>query len=258
MGDDRADAVVGDDGGAPTEVVVMPAATSPRRRWVRWLVLGLAVLALVAASIAIWLWTTGRAPVPGLDDAARAEVTQRIQQEVSVRLGIEPSDVAVDLGAAPILPQLERRLLDEATIVVRLPADRATALVAEATGLDRGALALGQGTVRLQLEVDAVLTKVTLGVGFSVTPADGELEFAPTEFVLGGAPIPVADLLATPFIGDLVRPLAEPRSFCVASLLPAPLSLSDVAVTPAQLELTISGRDIPLDEAALSTTGTCA
>lgn len=244
--------------GRPTEVVVMPPAPKPpRRRWVLWLVLGLIALALVVAAIFVWMWASGRAPVPVLDDAARAEATQRVQQEVANRLGIEPSDVTVDLGEAPILPQLERRLIDEATIVVRLPADRAVPLIADSIGLDRNSLALGDGTLRLQLEIDAVITKLSLGIGFAVSAADGDLLFAPAEFVLAGNPIPLQDLLKTPVIGDWVAPLVEQRTFCVANLLPASLELADVQVTPKQLELTVTGEDIPLDEAALSTTGTC-
>jgi len=243
---------------APTEVVVLdPPAPRARRRWVLWLVLGLVAAAVLVAGVLVWLWASGRAPVPVLDDAARAEATQRIQQEVADRLGIEPTDVAVDLGAAPILPQLERRVLDEATIGIRLPADRATALVATALGLEPASLSLGQGTVRLQTEIDAVLTTVSLGIGFAVEATDGELVFAPTEFVLAGNPVPLADLLEVPFVGDLIRPLTEPRPFCVASMLPASLELADVAVTPAELVVTVEGRDIPLDEAALSTPGTC-
>jgi len=243
--------------GPPIEVAVLPAPARPRRRTALWVVLGALGVLLVVAGVLVWLWVSGRAPVPGLDDAVRAEAVSRVQQEVAARLGIEPEDVLVDLGEAPILPQLERRVIDEASMTISVPAERAVPLIAAAAGLDPATLALGEGTVRLQTELDAVITKIVLGIGFAPSIEAGELRLTPEEFVLGGNPISLDALRDVPVVGEWVAPLLEPRAFCIASSIPAALELAAVEVTPARLELRVEGHDIPLDEAAITETDTC-
>ena len=235
----------------------MTAPSTSSRPWVVGVAIVVITALLAAAGTLGWLWASGRAAVPGLDDVARAEVTARIQQEVADRVGIEPEDVEVGLGEAPILPQLEQRRLDEVAVTVRVPAERAIPLIAGAIGLDPGALALGDGTLRLQLEVDAILARVQLGIGFAVAAEAGALVFAPSEFVLAGNPVPLAELLGIPVVGDWIRPLTEPREYCVASMLPASLELTDVEAAPAGISLTVEGRDVPIDADALATLGTC-
>ena len=121
----------------------------------------------------------------------------------------------------------------------------------------RAMFALGDGTVRLQAEVDAVVTTLSLGIGFAPSVEAGQLLLTPAEFVLGGNPIGLDALRGVPVVGEWVAPLLEPRAFCIASSIPAALELAAVDVTPARLELRVEGRAIPLDEAALAETGTC-
>lgn len=238
-------------------------------------------------SVAITLIVFGVVVVAGgviADNSARAFAENLIATGVKTSLPSEVAgDVNVSVGGLSFISQYLSGKLDEVTITSR---------DLQLSGVPVTASILAKGVpTDLGQPVDAIDATVTLseaavnaaavpGAG-SLTLLDGSVGYAGTLNVLGvslnymvraaAAPSPGNVIMLTPQEVtlapeggslDLTGVLAGVKDttvpLCLASYLPKSLTISGVAVTAGAADIVISGRNIVLSPAILSTRGTCS
>jgi hypothetical protein len=220
----------------------------------------------------------------------RESATTRIRTELTAALGLAATHpVDVDLGAAPLLPQvvggtidaLEVRVddvpIDAIVADVRLsardvPLDSslplssvaATATVDEdqiatlgdaLSGIDLDSIELADGRIVATTVLAAFGFEVPLSVALEPTVSGGAIDFDPAEFTVNGATLSLDQVREGRF-GSLVDSALPQQSFCVAEHLPESIVLESAEVRDGELVLGFTGSDVVLDD--LDTPGACA
>ena len=251
---------------------------SPRRRLRKRTIIVTALISLAVVAGALW----------ALDNWARQQVASYVTEKVHEVLdsdepvtveiagfsviaqvltgSFEQVDVSVDdvtigeftgdveLRAKGIPTDLERPVDSvQIAFTVKEESLQQIAHLLSASAIDSVTLVDSQ----IQLATTFSLFGFSVDVGVAVEPfADnGEIGFTPTSVSLNGATTSVEDLSDT--FGSVAGSLLQTQSICVASWLPEALTVDDVAVRGDTLVITISSKTVVLDEAALSTLGTC-
>ena len=114
---------------------------------------------------------------------------------------------------------------------------------------------LVEGEIRFASEFKIFGFSVQVGVGVEPFADDGQIGFTPKSVELNGARTSADELVKT--FGRAAQTLLQTQSFCVARWLPEAFVLRDVAVDGRELVATIRADDAVLDEASVSTLGTC-
>lgn len=254
----------------------MSAAAEPRRRGRAFIIL--AAILVVVAALAVVAELVARQLVP---DAIRSAVVEQ--------LGL-PADHPIDVDVDGILlPQLiagslaDVRIASDAVTVGAFGGD-VTAQFADVPIRGDGAAASGSAEVRMSTEqLRALLTTIdgfpaetieldapnvtastelsllgaTIDLGLVLEPsaADGDLVLSPLEGNIAEARI-TAEQLRQQF-GGLLEPVLQDRSVCVASSMPAALTLQSIEVVGDELvaDFAIDGGII--NDPALQEHGTC-
>lgn len=94
------------------------------------------------------------------------------------------------------------------------------------------------------------------GVGVEPYASDGWLGFTPSSIEIGGQQTTAEDLKKQ--FGSIAENLLQTRSFCVASVLPAAISLDSAEVSGNELLIKLSAENQVLSRAALSERGSCS
>ncbi|MGM1028893.1 MAG: DUF2993 domain-containing protein [Actinomycetota bacterium] len=255
----------------------MSADATPRRRRGRgFLILGIVLVMLAALVVVAEL--IARQMVP---DTIRSTVVERLELPAD-----HPVDVEVD---GILIPQLLAGTLDDVRIASQdvtvgafngdvtahgtavpihgdRPADGGTAEVRMSTEQLRSLLSTIDGfpveTIELEApnvtastEVELLGVAIPLGLVLAPGAADGDLVLSPVEGTVAQATV-TADQLRQQF-GGLLEPLLQDRSVCVASSLPAALTLESIEVLDDEVVagFTIDGGII--DDPAMQENGTC-
>lgn len=255
----------------------MSAEPKPARRRGRgFLVLG-AVL-VVAVALVVVAELVARQMVPGM---IRAAVVEQLQLPAD-----HPVDVEVD---GILLPQLITGTLADVRIAsddvtvgdfsgdvtahgqgIPIRADRAAAggtaevrmttqqlrsLLSTIDGFPAETIELDTPNVAASTQVELLGATIPLGIVLEPSAADGDLVLSPVEGTVAQATV-TADQLRQQF-GGLLEPLLQDRSVCVASSLPAALTLVSIEVVDDEL---VAGFDVDggiIDDPALQANGTC-
>jgi hypothetical protein len=225
------------------------------------------------------------------DTLARQFAVGFVQEGVVSELGVGTNKaVHVDLGTAPILPQIIARRVDDVRVAIdKLSTDTLTGaavLTAEGVPLDlhapvdkvaitmtipaadlRPLLTTAdedpKDTVKAGDKNDLVVSKTVsvLGkkypveVAIAPTAAKGALLLTPTGVTVKGKHYAPSQLRSSP-IRALAGGLLKPRAVCIAGSLPSGLALTAVSVRDGALSLSVAGADLPLS--SLASKGSCA
>lgn len=254
----------------------MSAAAEPRKRGRALLIV--AIVLVVVAALAVVAELVARQIVP---DMIRSAVVEQLALPAD-----HPVDVEVD---GILLPQLiagslaDVRIASEAVTVGAFGGD-VTAQFADVPIRGDGAAAGGSAEVRMSTEqlrsllatiesfpaetielhepnvtasTEFSLFGATIGLGLELEPsaADGDLVLSPVEGSIAEARV-TADQLRQQF-GSLLDPLLQDRSVCVASSMPAALTLQSIEVVGDEL---VAGFDIDgriINDPALQQNGSC-
>lgn len=252
------------------------AAEPPRRRGRIVIVLGVILVVLAALTVVAEL--VARQMVP---DAIRSAVVERLALPAD-----HPVDVEVD---GVLLPQLiagtlaDVRIASEAVTVgsfggditaqfedvpirgdgaaaggaaeVRMSTEQLRSLLGSIDGFPAETIELEAPNVTASTEISVLGATIPLGLVLEPSAADGELVLAPVEGSIAAARV-TAEQLRQQF-GGLLEPLLQDRSVCVASSLPAALTLESIEVVGDEL---VAGFDIDggiINDPTLQEDGTC-
>lgn len=246
-----------------------------RRRSFGWLVVvGMVILGLVGAYFIV-------------DTMLRTYAQNRVRQEIQANLpaGVA-GDVAVSIGGQSVIWQYLSGSLDRIELTApRLTVNGAKAsLHVVATGVPVN-LSRPVGDVRGTIEMDqksinTLLALANVPIGSAVDLGEGRVSYTGSVAVFG---MPVgyratarADVQADSVIlrptdaeittgigafnltGVVDRVLGDkPITICVGKYLPAGIKLTDVTVTSDRVRLALHAPALTLDEASLTTTGSC-
>lgn len=248
-----------------------------KRKGGRRIGIGLAITAVVLVLVALALWAADSIFRGMAEDAAASTIEGRLPDAVS-------ADVDISIEGGFFLPQLLSGSFTEITATTNdasydgvpfdavvhaygVPTDTSGAIRkarADVT-LDEDALnellelpgsdprlSLGEGT--LSYEDQAQVFGFSVGYAVTAEPsAHGKtVELAP---VRAEVTSDLGSLNLDSVIDNLLG--GEPVSVCVASRLPEHVSVDDIAVSPGSAVITLHAVKLPLDSAALSTTGSC-
>lgn len=254
-------------------------APKKRRRGLGWVIALVVVVVLVAVA-----WIVG-------DIVARDYAKGYVRDQLVSALDL-PADTPMDIEIGPgsLIAQAIGGSIDSIDVdIPDAPLGQATGhLALSLTGipLDRGAatdslgvsLAIDEDDLgdietylgdtpidSLELRDDAIAIGSTLTVFGAEVPltldlvptvAEGEVILDPTTVTLNGADISLTDIRNGP-VGPLLGDLLDPRPVCIASYLPAAITLDAVDVTDGAIVLEASGEDVVLAGTGLSEKGTC-
>lgn len=248
-----------------------------KRKGGRRVGVGLAITAVVLVLVALALWAADSIFRGMAEDAAASTIEGRLPDAVS-------ADVDIAIEGALFLPQLLAGSFDEITATTKDASFDGVAFDAvvhaygvptDTSGTIRNARAdvtLDEDALNELLELPGSDPRLSLGdgtlsyedeakvfgfsVGYTVTAepsAHGKtVELAPVH-------AEVTSDLGTLNLDSVIDNLlgGEPVSVCVASRLPEQVSVDDIAVSPGSALISLDAVKLPLDAAALSTTGTC-
>lgn len=252
------------------------AAEPPRRRGRTFLILG--VILVVVAALTVVAELVARQMVP---DMIRSAVVEQLSL---------PPDRVVDVEVDGILlPQLIAGTLADVRIAsddvtlgafsgdvtahgegipirgngaaaggtaeVRMSTEQLRSLLMTIDGFPAETIALEAPNVTASTEVQVLGATIALGLVLEPSAADGDLVLAPVEGSIAQVTV-TAEQLRQQF-GGLLEPLLQDRSVCVASSLPAALTLASIAVVDDEL---VAGFDIDggiINDPALQADGTC-
>lgn len=255
---------------------------STRRRW-PWIV---ALVSVVLVAVAAWF---------AGEYIARGMVERTIREQVVRNLDLR-ADQQIDVQVAgPILPQLIVGSLGDVTIssddVTLHAQDSAASLTADISvsaqdvpirggdwsgararltvdqqqlqdllrgidGFPADTVTIDAPQIDVSMELSLFALSVPVGVGLTPGVAAGDLVLTPTTLRLGGAEVS-ADVLIDQF-GAVARTVVRDWKVCVASYLPAAVSLTRVDVRPNALTATFEIDSAILAPGAAQQKGTCA
>ncbi|MBN9606584.1 MAG: DUF2993 domain-containing protein [Actinomycetales bacterium] len=129
------------------------------------------------------------------------------------------------------------------------------AIAGSLTGLDTDSVTLEAPEIRVGTSLTVLGLEIPLVVGLEPGVDDGALTFDPTTLRFGADEISVADLRANPLFSGLASAVLQQQEVCVASGLPAALTVREARVDGDELVITADGDDVVL--ADLGTPGSC-
>lgn len=230
----------------------------------------------------------GLGVVYGGDAIARPLGQRFVAQRMATALGVDPDQLEVSFGSAPLPLQLLDGRIDSVDVraphLTLGPVTAQTSVHAEGVPLDAGspttilrirvaidqaqlsriAATFGGGYVQ-SVTLDAPDVKavgsvrvlgvaVPLGVAFEPGAVDGRISFTPTSFEVAGQTV-TADQLRRGPVGGLASELLQTQTICIADHLPKDLTVTSVAVDGGQLVATGSGDGATLEQ--LGEKGSC-
>ena len=261
-----------------SETLELPTRT--RRRVWPWVLLGVALVLLVPAVVAVEVFGRGFAESQieqqvrsALDvpDATPVEVElaggSLLWQALSGR--VDRVDITIDeLALGPLTGDLtvvakgvplDQNAPTESLEVNYLVPESALAAIADhLSGVEIQDVALDGPEIVASGEVSLWVMTVPLALGLTPGAQDGALTFTPTSVRVGDTNFELAALADDPFWGQLARTITQTQSLCIADQLPKALTLTSVEVDGDELRIELEGSGAALGGSAFRTNGTCA
>ncbi|ROR65892.1 LmeA family phospholipid-binding protein [Agrococcus jenensis] len=169
-----------------------------------------------------------------------------------VTVGEFSGDVTAQLQGVPIRAD---RAGAGGTAEVRMSPEQLRSLLSTIDGFPAETIELAAPNVTASTEIELLGATIPLGLALAPSAADGDLVLSPVEGTVAEATV-TADQLRGQF-GGLLEPLLQDRSVCIASSLPAALTLQSIEVLDDAL---VTGFDIDggiIHDPALQANGTC-
>jgi hypothetical protein len=145
--------------------------------------------------------------------------------------------------------------VSELAIAVEINEDQLTALSDSLSGSNLDSVELDGQNIRIGASVKILAVNIPISVALLPGAENGEIVFTPVDITAAGQQL-TADALRDGLFGDIAAPLLTSRAVCIASELPAALTLDDVTVVGNNLVATLNGDGAVLGE-DLATKGTC-
>ncbi|MCU1546954.1 MAG: hypothetical protein JWP30_2054 [Homoserinimonas sp.] len=206
------------------------------KKWGRSVIVTVLVIAMFVGGAAV------------ADAAARDFAETRVESEVASEVPGDNGNVTATIGGFSFLQQYLQGTLDRVDVTLDMDEVGMGELMATEDAPVTPRIVDG-GTF-----VDGQIDVLGNAIGYTVAlepSLDGEfLVLTPT-----GLEVTTADVSAD--IGQFVDLASFTRRVCTAELLPAGINLQDVSVSGNKLQLTLTGRDLPLDLKSLATKGSC-
>lgn len=257
-----------------------PRTASPparRRRW-PWI-----VALIVVAGLVVGAWFAG-------EQIARSIVERTIREQLVTQLSL-PADQQIDIDVpGAILPQLivgsfahveiasDDVPFDGITADVSVRADdvpirgggdwsgawatvsldetQLQQLLGKVDGFPASTVEIDAPDVAATFELDALVTKVPVGVAMTPRAEAGELVLTPSSLRVAGTEISAEAILRQ--FGAIASTVVRDWDVCVAQYLPAALTLTDVAVEPDAVVADFEIDSAVLTDEAARENGTCA
>ena len=249
-----------------------------RKRGGGRLLIGLAIASIVVVALAVGAEILARQMVPGM---IRSAVVERLQLPAD-----HPMDVQVD---GIVIPQLIRGTLDEVhlasqdmtvgafsgdvvaqglgvpiradgpaeggTAEVRMTTEQLRSLLSTIEGFPADSVELEAPNVRASTEAQLLGASIPLGITLEPSAAEGEIVLAPVEGTIAQATV-TAEQLREQF-GSAVDSLLQDRRVCIASSVPAAMTLQEVEVVEDELLARFDIAGAIIDDPALQENGAC-
>lgn len=145
--------------------------------------------------------------------------------------------------------------VSELAIAVEINEDQLTALSDSLSGSNLDSVELDGQNIRIGASVKILAVNIPISVALLPGAENGEIVFTPVDITAAGQQL-TADALRDGLFGEIASPLLTSRAVCIASELPAALTLDDVTVVGNNLVATLNGDGAVLGE-DLATKGTC-
>ena len=264
-----------------TDTPVVDTVVKPRRT-ARTIAIAVTVTILSAAAVLAALWA--------VDGWARQQIVDQVTVKARQVLNLEATaPVQVEVAGFSVIAQVLGGSLDEVSVNVddvsigdltgdvsltatgvpmdltkpvkavdvdfRVSEDDLQSVALSLSNNAVDAVELVGSEVRFGTEFRIFGFRLTVGVGVEPFAKDGEIGFTPTSVELNGSRTSVDDLVDS--FDGAAEALLQTRTFCVASQLPAVLTLNDVVVDNKELVVTIGARNAVFDADSVSTLGTC-
>lgn len=146
--------------------------------------------------------------------------------------------------------------LDSAEASVTLDQEQLRTLLASVEGFPEESLGLAGSDVTITVELNVFGVAVPIGVGLTPSAAAGALVLTPASFSVAGASAD-AQGLRTQF-GGIADAVLQPWQVCIASSLPAGLTLTDVSVVDQRVVADFDIASGILVDSTLQDPGVCA
>lgn len=166
------------------------------------------------------------------------------------RLGTLTADVSARAIGVPLGGGAFESLIG----TVSIDAEQFSALLAP-LALPVEEIALGDGVVIAGGTVRVLIVDLPLAASLAPEIVDGAVTLHPTEFEVGGMPLNAQELLSQ--LGSVGEALLGPHEICIADRLPAGLTITDIAVSPAGVMFGASADGAILVDPALRERGEC-
>ncbi|EAR25073.1 hypothetical protein A20C1_00756 [marine actinobacterium PHSC20C1] len=289
--DESSQSARSDDGAQPTVELVLdsgasaanPERPAPKRRrsgrnrW--WMVGGIIAVVLIVGVVLVE--TVGRAAAETL-----------VGDEIATSLGINTSEgVTVDLGSGSLVlqvltggidvvtvdldrvevngleasahvvatevPLLPSSALQTFSMEVAIPSEEVNKLAGTLSGLELDSIELHEPAIRVSTVFQLLFIRIPVALDLLPVAAGDSVAFEPQTVLLGDEQLSVADLRANPLVSGLAGSLLSSQKFCVASSMPAALTIDSVAVEGSDLMIELSADDIALGDDQWKHYGTC-
>ncbi|MCU1407859.1 MAG: hypothetical protein JWQ43_4162 [Glaciihabitans sp.] len=174
---------------------------------------------------------------------------------------IDKVDVGELSGAAVVsatgVPLNPKSAVETMNIDFTLDEDQLTTLTKSVSDVELDGVSIDGDVVRVSATLSLYTLSVPISVGLTpgVGGGGGDIVLTPADISVAGQTL-TAEAVQEGIFGSIAAPLLAPRSFCVASELPAALTLTGVRTEGKTLVVTLNGDGIVLG-GDLSTKGTC-
>ncbi|WP_010205069.1 LmeA family phospholipid-binding protein [Salinibacterium sp. PAMC 21357] len=276
-----------DLGAQPTVELVLGGGTTPesaptkkRRSGKGWWIAG-GIIAVILIVGVVLVETVGRAAAENL-----------VRDEIVSSLGIDSADgIAVDLGSGSLVWQALTGGIDVVTIDldrvevngleasahivatevplspskpletfsmrVAVPGAEIDKLATTLSGIELDSIELQDSAIRVSTTFRLLFISLPVAVDLLPVAAGDSIAFEPQSVLLGDQQISVADLRDNPLVSGLAGNLLSSQKFCVASSMPAALTIDSVAVDASELVIDLSADDIALGDDQWQQYGVC-
>ncbi|GAA1221074.1 LmeA family phospholipid-binding protein [Rhodoglobus aureus] len=216
-----------------------------------------------------------------VETAGRAAAETFVRDEIATSLGIDSTDgVAVDLGSGSLVlqaitggidvvtvdldrvevngleasahivatevPLLPSAPLETFSMEVSIPNKEINKIASTLSGLELDSIELQDSAIRVSTIFQLLFIRIPVALDLVPIAAGDSIAFEPQSVLLGDQQISVADLRENALVSGLAGNLLSSQKFCVASSMPAALTIDSVAVEGSDLVIQLSADNIAL------------
>jgi hypothetical protein len=227
-----------------------------------------------------------------VETVGRATAETLVREQIVASLGTDSTDgVTVDLGSGSLVLQALTGGIDVVTIdldrvdlsgleasarvvatevpvlpsaplktfsmTVSIASEEITKLDDTLSGLELESIELKDSAIRVSTTLELLFIRIPVALDLLPVATGNSIAFEPQSVLLGDEQISVADLRNNALVSGLAGNLLSSQKFCVASSIPAALTIDSVAVEASDLVIQLSADNIALGDERWQQYGTC-